>query len=184
LPSGYDAEASLWSFQVNSAVPAGNASVITTSSPIMRNELRTFRYLGKRADRIPVTYGNGFDFRLSELEAAITNVQIRNFSHILEARKRDFEKLQSIAPCLLSTQTNYHTYPVHTDDANQRHTVSCIYCSSEQLVNALAFSNSIYLTNFVHSNRWANIHRCLPLGEGIWDGMEHKEITKELHIKH
>jgi dTDP-4-amino-4,6-dideoxygalactose transaminase len=175
FPPGSGSDAAIWSFQQTSILPVGGGSVITTPNLELRNHARLFRSYGKQIANGHLIYGEGQDLRMSEWEAAVALVQLKHLPNVLAARKRDYEALQSIAPPLLNYKTNYQSYMVEPVYANQRHTLPSHYSLSEQLANSLP-KKDLVIPNLQHSARWAQGHRCLLIGEGIYDNQTPEEI--------
>jgi dTDP-4-amino-4,6-dideoxygalactose transaminase len=176
---GACSDASCWSFQVSSAVPVGGGAILSTGNVELRNYVQLFHCYGKHISNGVTRYGPGQDLRMSEWDAAVACVQMDHLPQILEARARDAYALESIAPCLLSGDNNHQSYPVDPLYANKRVTAPSIYAATEQLATSLPFKN-VVSSNLVHSARWAQNHRCLPLGEGVYDGMGTKDILDVL----
>ncbi len=172
---GMFGEASVWSLHPGSAVPVGAAGMICTRDGEVRNFARLFRSYGKFMRNGLVGYGSGFDFRMSEWEASVACIQLENLNSIIAARKRDAAALQSIATCLLKGASNYQSYPVDPAQANQRQIAPSIHTFNDQLIATLPKSK-VVAPNLVHSIRWAKNHKCLPIGEGLYDGKTDKEI--------
>jgi dTDP-4-amino-4,6-dideoxygalactose transaminase len=172
---GIFSEASIWGFLANSAVPVGNGGVLCTSEPDVRNGVRLTRNAGKKVDNLTASYDGGLDLRISEWDAAIACVQLDSMPAIMEARKKDAEALQSIAPCLLDGPTNYGRYPVDPSHAPKRSAIPSMYALPDQLATAL-HTTRIAIPNLPNSTHWAQNHRCLPIGEGLYSGMEPKAI--------
>jgi dTDP-4-amino-4,6-dideoxygalactose transaminase len=179
LPS-VGTDAAIWSFQQTSSLPVGGGAVITTMNLELRNHLRLFRSFGKHCTAVQVMYGEGLDLRMSEWEAAIACVQLDSIQNIIEARKRDFAMLESIAPCLLEGETSYQCYPVHQEDTASRKTAPSCYSLQEQLISTLLASRFV-AGNLEHSYAWSQAHKCLPIGEGLYDDTPREEVFKVLH---
>lgn len=176
---GMFSEASFWSLYPTTAVPAGDGGVLVTTEVELRNFGRSFHNYGKHLSDTRVRYGIGFDLRMSEWSAAVASTQMDNLPAIFAARQRDALALSAIAPCLLTGPTNYSRFPVEPIHANKRHTTYSMYEAGSQLASSLS-SKQVSIGNMVNSTRWGSTHKCLPLGEGLYDGMETKDILTQL----
>lgn len=191
VPSaGLWADAACWSFYATKAVPCGEGGALTSLNPQLNRFAALFVNYGKEVVNDTVAYSRGgFNLRMSEWDAAVLCAQLESFPDMLADRARDAERLQSIAPCLLSGNTNWYKYPVAGERAAGLKTVGSVYSLTDQLMVALsgyvcrgvnAPSVKSY-TGLPHSEHWATNHVCLPIGEGIYDGMtddQLKEILK------
>ena len=169
-------ECSLWNFHPDGAVPAGTGGVLCTADPEVRNGAKLFRSMGRTMHGDTYRYSGGMDLRMSEWDAAVCCVQLEHLPEIMAARARDAEKLQSIAPSLLSGPTNWERYPADPLLVPKKPTVPSMYALHEQIAHSL-MTNRITLPNLPNSTRWAQNHRCLPVGEGLYDNMTTAEIV-------
>lgn len=176
---GMFGETCVWSLYPTTAVPAGDGGVLTTVEGALRTFSRSFHNFGKHLDKTQIKYGVGFDLRMSEWAAAVATVQMENLSAIFEARKRDAQALSEIAPCMLVGATNYSKYPVDLLTANKRHTTASMYEQANQLAASLNPKN-VLVGNLPNSARWGSAHKCLPLGEGLYDGMSKQDLEAYL----
>jgi perosamine synthetase len=168
-------EASVWSFYPSKAIPAGEIGVITTPNPEIRNYARLFRQCGKHMADGRLYYGKGMSFRISEWDATVACVQLNHLNEIIEARKRDWTVLHSIAAPLVQGPSNYYKYPIEAELALPYKTVPQIYSPTDQL-HACLSKATVLSANLVNSHRWSKIHRCLPLGEGLYDELTPEQV--------
>ena len=174
-------DCSLWGFSQSSAIPAGNGGILVTNDPEIRNDVKLTRNMGRHLNgSAGYRYAEGFDLRMSEWDASVACVQLEAIPTILEARARDAAKLQSIAACLLSGPTNWEKYPVDPTQVVRKPHIPNMHSLEEQLAHALT-SKQLVLPNLPNSTRWAHNHRCIPVGEGLYDSMnEPKDILEYL----
>lgn len=184
MPSSH-AECSTWSFYPTKAIPIGEGGMATVRNPEMEKYLRKFSSYGKEVKSGVMTYTRGFNFRMDEWSAAVLIAQIEYLPYMLAARRADAKKLQSIAPCLLSGESNYYKYPVTLKDAKGLTVTGKIYARSDQLDSALRRGTFIDPVPLVNSHAWAEDHACLPCGEGLYRDIKPEDLLtllkKETH---
>lgn len=175
---GLYGETVCWSFYATKAVPAGEGGAITTTNLNLHRFAQRFRNYGKHYKSGHVAYDHGMNFRMSEWDAAVLCVQLEDLGNILRARQRDAEALQSIAPCIMpDTPTVWYKYPIALNPALK--TTGKVYSGTDQLMNSLAVYGQMGSSGSLqNSMRWARSHQCLPIGEGLYDGMTSKEIAE------
>jgi dTDP-4-amino-4,6-dideoxygalactose transaminase len=176
---GMLSDAACWSFYQSGILASGEGGMITTWEPELRAFAKAFHSYGRHVNNGISTYGIGMNLRMSEWDAAVTCVLLDELPAILAARKRDHEVLQSIAPCLLLGDNNGYRYPVDPEYAERKQKVPSIYTTHDQLATTLP-KHSVSLNNISNSVAWASNHCCLPIGEGIYDGMSTEEVQKFL----
>lgn len=171
-------EAAIWGFSPTSAVPAAGGGILTASNLEVRNAARAYRSGGKYLSGMAFKYAGGLDFRMSELDAALICSQLEQLGDTLAARARDAQKLQLIAPSLLEGPTNWECYPVEPAKAIKKLTIPCMFALPDQLVNALEqHRQRMSFGALKNSSTWASNHRCLPVGEDVYAGMDDKQIA-------
>jgi len=177
-------DASTWSWYSTKAVPAGDSGACSTKNEKLHKYMQQFRSYGKIQFREngPVFYEKeGFNLRISEYTAAVLLVQLEHLPKILERRKADAVMLQSIAPCLLTGPSNYYKYPVKKDAAVGLHSVGKVYALTDQLGYTLSGRVNTPVP-LPHSLAWATDHACLPVGEGLYEGWEVRDVKERLHL--
>lgn len=175
-------EAAVWSFYPSKSVPAGEGGVLTTRSHELRDFARLYRQCGKHLQGGTLHYSRGMNLKISEWDAAVACTQLEALPEILAARKRDYEALQLVAPPLLHGPSNYYKYIVDADLVTGWKTAPQIYSPTDQLYACLS-NKRIETVNLVNSYRWAKRHQCLPLGEGLYDGMSKEQIEDLFYSK-
>lgn len=171
-----------WSFYPTKAVPAGEGGAVSTRVPELLAYVKSFRQYGKSVVDGVVTYATGMNLRMSEFDAAVLTVQLEHLPDILAHRRRDASVLQSIAKCLLTGESNYYKFPVAPVDADGLKCVSGIYAKTDQLLTSLAaYGGKVTApTSLKHSEEWATNHKCLFIGEGLYNDMTREEVLAAL----
>jgi dTDP-4-amino-4,6-dideoxygalactose transaminase len=157
--------------------------MVSTWDADLDQYLREFRNYGKSIgpDR-KIAYSKGFNFRMSEWDAAVALHQVLRYEEIIEARNQDFNRLFSILPPLViwGGVSNCYKYIVSREMAEYeglKRFTGQVYSRSDQLVKSLKIKPENGLPN---SDWVADNHVCLPLGEGMYRGMTNFEIMKYL----
>lgn len=175
--------AACWSFYPTKAIPIGEGGALSTKNSHLFEYAEKFRKYGKYIDHKGILrYHEGMNLRMSEWDAAVLCVQLEFIPRILAARRADAVKLQSIAPCLLEGESNYYKYPVPRWRAEGLETTGSVYARSDQLDQCIKALKVVPLSN---SHQWAINHRCLPIGENIYEGLTPESVqsllAKESH---
>lgn len=180
--AGYLGDVACWSFYPTKAVPAGEGGAVSTDNEELLAYVKSYRQYGKYTENGVVRYATGMNLRMSEFDAAVLTVQLEYLPDILSARKRDAEVLQSIAKCLLDGSSNYYKFPVSVEDAKGLKCVSGIYARTDQLLTALgAYTGRVAApVSLDNSEAWASNHKCLFIGEGLYDAMSEDEVRTAL----
>lgn len=175
--------AAVFSFYPTKAVPVGEGGLVSTCNPNLALFLSEFRNYGKSKDsKGVIRYSKGFNFRMSEWDAAVALHQVRRHKDIIEARHQDFLRLSSLLPPLVTHKgvSNHYKYIIHKGLAETEGLIRFtgqVYSRSDQLVTALNIRPDYGLPN---SDWVAENHVCLPLGENMYQGMSDFEIMKFL----
>jgi len=170
-----------WSFYSTKAVPVGEAGALSTCDAGLFIYASRFRSYGKvktpRAEA-GIEYRGGMNLRVSEWAAAVLRVQLGMLPLILQYRKNDAQKLQSIAPCVLTGETNWYKYPVPASYSKEYQTVGHVYKRSDQLDVCIPTARKPVPLN--NSHHWA--HNCcsLPVGEDSYELYNSEELKKVL----
>lgn len=171
---------SCWSFYPTKAVPSGEGGATTSQNPMFNEFAQDYSNYGKRVyDRV-MTYTRGMNLRMSEWDAAVLSVQLQRLPDILKSRRGDAQALQSIAPCLLTGESNYYKYPVAVDAAQGLQRTGKVYARTDQLLTACLMYAPVVCVPLDNSQHWADSHVCLPVGEGLYTGMSTAEVRELL----
>lgn len=172
-------DAAVFSLYPTKAVPAGEGGVIVTKHEALANDLRVFRNYGKYFDENGVIrYTAGFNLRMDEWTAAVASVQMARLAEIMEARHFAAMQLAQVIPPVPEFErawTNWYKYPVKRSDAEKmgiKKRTGMIYQVSDQLTTAM-FSDRDPLPN---AAKLADDYVCLPVGEGMYEGMTDEQI--------
>lgn len=180
---GTRGEASCYSFYATKALPAGEGGALCTFNPDLAGFATRFKQYSKEVLSGQVVYDTqilGMNLRMSEWDSAVALMQWRRRWEIMEARGRDELKLQSIAPCLLSGPTNYYKYPVSLETAKGMKQAGKVYREEDQLFGSLPKGSPLRCVSLSNSLAWAKNHACLPIGEGLYDGIKTKKDLMQL----
>jgi perosamine synthetase len=93
-PAGSFADAACWSLYASKNIMTGEGGVITTNSDKIDEILRMIRTHGEKAKYASEMLGN--NYRMSELQAAIGNVQMTKLPSFIAKRRRNAEQLTKI----------------------------------------------------------------------------------------
>jgi len=178
-PTGLLSTAACWSFYSTKAVPIGEGGAISTNDVGLLQFVERYRNYGKHKVNGIIRYDRGMNLRMSEWEAAILYEQLLSFPEIISARRKDAEVLQSIAPCLLEGSSNFYKYPIAVKHASGLFCTGKVYARSDQLDVSLKGKCSLPVS-LENSHNWSFDHECLPIGEGIYEGMSEPKVRSLL----
>ncbi|QIN95261.1 WecE [Stenotrophomonas phage vB_SmaS_DLP_3] len=165
------------SFYPTKSIPIGEGGAVITRDPELDQYVRRFISYGKYVEDGVMKYdGIGFNFRMSEVQAAVGIVQLLNVDQIIGWRDRDARVLGQFMAPLLEGPTNWYKYIV--PKAVGFKTVGAVYTETDQITGTgLEVQTPVSLDN---SKKWAASHMCLPIGEGMYDGLSKEEVTNYL----
>jgi perosamine synthetase len=93
-PAGAFADAACWSLYASKNMMTGEGGMITTNNDAMVETLRMIRTHGEKAKYTSLILGT--NYRMSELQAAIGNVQLRKLPSFIKKRCQNAQQLTSI----------------------------------------------------------------------------------------
>jgi dTDP-4-amino-4,6-dideoxygalactose transaminase len=93
-PAGSFADAACWSLYASKNITTGEGGVITTSNEEIAETLRMIRTHGEKAKYASLILGN--NYRMSEINAAIGNVQLEKLPSFLAKRRQNAQQLTKI----------------------------------------------------------------------------------------
>jgi len=93
-PAGSFADAACWSLYASKNMTSGEGGVITTNSDEINETLRMIRTHGEKAKYSSLILGT--NYRMSEIQAAIANVQLEKLPSFLAKRRQNAMQLTSI----------------------------------------------------------------------------------------
>ena len=93
-PAGVFAHIVCWSLYASKNITSGEGGVITTNSDEIDNKLRLIRTHGEKLKYSSIMLG--YNYRMSEIQAAIGLVQLRKLPIFLAARRRNAKRLNDI----------------------------------------------------------------------------------------
>lgn len=180
-PSGEKAgqygDAAVFSLYPTKAIPAGEGGIVITKNPQLAEALRRFRNYGKYKDGDQLRYtGMGFNLRMDEWTAAVAYLQFQTREEIVTSRSYAALRLQDIIPSMHGpvpgSGSNWYKYPVmreHAEALGIKRFAGQVYAKSDQLVASMGLTH--YEGQFPDADWVADNHVCLPLDEGMYDGM-------------
>lgn len=172
--------AAVYSLYPTKAIPVGEGGIVVTNDAGVAEELREFRNYGKRPVEGRITYREGMNLRMDEWTAAVALLQVERIDEIVERRDSDAAKLSSIWPSSVSWEsgTNWYKYIVEPRLAYKK-TSGKVYMPSDQLdVSLKHWGISVDQKSIRRSKMVAVGHDCLPIGEGMYDGMTVGELEQ------
>lgn len=182
---GEYSEGAIFSFYPTKAIPAGEGGALVTKNSELFEFAKRFRNYGKSLEDGRMLYEQGFNFRMSEFDAAILAVQVEATPEILANRYISALALDEAGfSCLMgpvNLDSNYHKYPVSSRVGLK--TVGKMYSGTDQLNEANTWYEMSLPVPLGNSKGWAAQHMCLPMGEHLYDGMSVKEIRDWLEVK-
>ena len=93
-PAGSFADAACWSLYASKNITTGEGGIITTNNDQIDETLRLIRTHGEKAKYASLMLGN--NYRMSEIQAAIGNVQLEKLPSFLAKRRQNAQKLTKI----------------------------------------------------------------------------------------
>ena len=93
-PAGNFADAACWSLYASKNITTGEGGVITTNNDEIDETLRMIRTHGEKAKYSSLILGN--NYRMSEMQAAIGNVQLEKLPSFLAKRRQNAQQLTEI----------------------------------------------------------------------------------------
>ena len=177
--AGMFGEAAVFSLYPTKAVPAGEGGVIVTRDAAYAEKMRAFRNYGKfRLPSGKLAYkGEGFNFRMDEWTAAVAYLQMTRRREIIERREEAAYKLSKVVGPMIKWgpgESNWYKFIVSADFPAKR-TTGKVFDFSDQL------TQSMRMPGYFQSALWVSDHHiCLPIEEGLYDGMSTGEIEQWL----
>ncbi len=93
-PAGSFADAACWSLYASKNMTTGEGGLVTTSDSQIDETLRMIRTHGEKAKYASLMLGN--NYRMSEMQAAIGNVQLEKLPSFVSKRRKNAEQMTEI----------------------------------------------------------------------------------------
>ena len=93
-PAGTFSDAACWSLYASKNMTTGEGGIVTTNNPEIDETLRMIRTHGEKAKYTSLMLGN--NYRMSEIQAAIGNVQLKKLPSFLAKRRQNAQELTKI----------------------------------------------------------------------------------------
>jgi dTDP-4-amino-4,6-dideoxygalactose transaminase len=125
-PAGVLADAACWSLYASKNITTGEGGVVTTHSDAVAETLRLLRTHGEKAKYASLMLG--YNYRMSEIQAAIGIVQLRKLPAFLSKRRANAQRLTKILSKTerlqlpketKSRQHSWYLYTVRLKDGNE-----------------------------------------------------------------
>lgn len=123
------ADASVFAFYPNKQVTCGEGGMVVTPDPELAARIRSSRNQG-RGEGFFDFIGEGFNFRLTELQAALGRSQLSRLPQILATRERVAERyherlpacpgLRGLSPPPVGSRRSWFVFPVFVEDPAAR----------------------------------------------------------------
>lgn len=93
-PAGSFADAACWSLYASKNITTGEGGIVTSSNDLLDETLRMIRTHGEKAKYASMMLGS--NYRMSELQAAIGNVQLEKLPSFVAKRRQNAQQLTAI----------------------------------------------------------------------------------------
>ena len=93
-PAGSFADAACWSLYASKNITTGEGGLVTTDNDEVDETLRMIRTHGEKAKYASLMLGN--NYRMSEMQAAVGNVQLEKLASFVAKRRKNAEQLTKI----------------------------------------------------------------------------------------
>ena len=117
-PAGSYADAACWSLYASKNMTTGEGGLVTSNSDLIDDTLRMIRTHGEKAKYASLMLGS--NYRMSEMQAAIGNVQLAKLPHFVAQRRHNAERVnQKLKGCKrlifpFETSTQQHSWYLYT----------------------------------------------------------------------
>ena len=149
---GFLSNAACWSFYASKNMTTGEGGIITTNSSDMADSMRMLRTHGEKTKYSSITLG--YNYRMSELQAAIGLVQLKKLGNFVAKRTKNAKKLTE----MLSKEnrlelpsdseemiSGWNLYTVKLKDSTQKERDRIV-----ELLRKNGIGAAVYYTNPVH----------------------------------
>lgn len=175
---GSNGTAAVFSLYPTKAIPAGEGGVVITSYPGFAEDLRRFRNYGKFVEDGVIRYtGHGFNFRMDEWTAVVAWLQMRDaYSIIMKRHAAALQLMRVFNPLVEGPGNNWYKFVAGAAAAKSlgvKRFTGKVYSLSDQLCTALP---EFAYRPFPNSRWVSENHVCLPLEEGLYEGMSVDEM--------
>lgn len=190
-PAGSLSAAAVFSFYPTKAVPVGEGGLVVSKSTELATELRKLRNYGKHMRDGVIRYaGYGFNFRMDEWTAAVACEQVGRLTEIMELRASDVHMLsQVVKPLVNAVESNWYKFIAPASFPAKQQTGK-VYQLSDQLRSIPVFRQgggfsvqgnggdfSVQGPREFPGSDWVDRnHICLPVGEGMYNGMSVSDV--------
>jgi dTDP-4-amino-4,6-dideoxygalactose transaminase len=170
--------AAAFSLYATKPMSVGEGGVVVTDYPGLADQLSRFVNYGKSDAPEGMRYdGVGFNARMSEWTAAIAYLQMQRRHEMMAIRAEAAHQLSRVVePLVKWDQSTWYKFIVPAEFPTRRQTGK-VYAASDQLTTSMGlpgvFPNAAWV---------AASHKCLPIEEGLYDGMSSGEISRYLGV--
>lgn len=183
--AGHFGDAAVFSLYPTKAIPVGEGGLLVTCNQDLRDFAREFRNYGKYlTPSNGIAFRRGFNFRMDEWTAAVAGLQVGRMDTIIDQRNEDAFALSKVVGTLLPQWEggNWYKYPVRSTFECARQTGK-IYARTDQLDCAISHADPTTASSVLANSAWlARNHKCLPVGENMYNGMSTGEVEQWLGV--
>lgn len=159
-PAGSFADAACWSLYASKNMMTGEGGMVTTNSDDVDVTLRMIRTHGEKAKYSSLILGT--NYRMSELQAAIGNVQMQKLPQFIAKRHKNAEQLTKILqksnkltlPCeSADMQHSWYLYTARLNSGNEEQRNKLLFDLKTKGIGAEAYYvNPVHLMPFYREN--------------------------------
>jgi len=147
-------DSAMFSFCQNKTITTGEGGAITTNSEDIYKKLKLIRSHGERK-------GFGYNFRMSNILAALGLSQLKKIDKIIEMRRENAEYLNQELPGMTAPKDYFHTYQMYTIRMDDRDTLKDRL--EKKGIETKVYFDPVHLTDFYKQFGQIN----LPITEKI-----------------
>jgi dTDP-4-amino-4,6-dideoxygalactose transaminase len=176
IQAGSLGDAAVFSLYATKAVPVGEGGVVISKDDGLIEDVQRFVNYGKFYQDGKLRYtGEGFNLRMWEWMAAVSYLQMERLDEILDMRDACADKLSRICPPMVNwPHTNWYKYIVSASFPAKK-VAGQVYGPADQLTASLGVAGRYPNAQWVGAN-----HKCLPIEEGLYEGMTTAQIERFL----
>jgi dTDP-4-amino-4,6-dideoxygalactose transaminase len=159
-PAGSFADVACWSLYASKNMTTGEGGLVTTNDDQVDETLRMIRTHGEKAKYASLILGN--NYRMSEMQAAIGNVQLEKLPSFLAKRRRNAQQLTKLLEksnkLILpyeskDQQHSWYLYTARLDDGSEAERNTILEELKKQEIGAEAYYvNPVHLMPFYREN--------------------------------
>ena len=187
-PAGSFADAACWSLYASKNMTTGEGGLVTTSNDQLDETLRMIRTHGEKAKYASLILGN--NYRMSEMQAAIGNVQLEKLPSFVAKRRRNAQQLTKIleqsSRLILpyeskDRQHSWYLYTARLKNGTETERNGILDALKKQGIGAEAYYvNPVHQMPFYRENfRSANLPETVSASKQVFSLPIHPAVTSE-----